>query len=85
MPQNDARACGRAIDTPISCSRCGGRFPSPGIHRNGQIYCCDKCAEGPDKKMMARMLIPAVGLVLFGSALGWSIARIRYSHVSHDC
>lgn len=57
------------------CDRCGGRFPGPGISRNGRVYCCDLCAAGPGKKMMVRMLPAAAGLLGLGLLLGWSAAR----------
>jgi hypothetical protein len=66
-------------DSDLSvCDRCGGQFPGPGVSLNGRIYCCDKCAKGPGAKTMIRMLLPATGLVVLGSVLGWSFARIRH-------
>jgi hypothetical protein len=46
-----------------TCARCKGKFPEPGIEKNGKLYCCDKCAKGP-KQMMFKV-IPAV-LGVFG-------------------
>lgn len=45
------------------CARCKGRFPGPGIEKDEEIYCCDKCAKGP--RRMIPKVIPAV-LAIFG-------------------
>lgn len=58
------------------CAYCGGRFPAPGVQRDGRVYCCDKCADGAGR-MPLRMLVGAG--VFFGlvAAFGWA-ARHRY-------
>jgi hypothetical protein len=54
-----------------TCARCKGKFPGPGIEKNGKVYCCDKCARGA-KQMMFKV-IPAV-LRVFG--LGFLIGYL---------
>jgi hypothetical protein len=52
------------------CARCKGKFPGPGIEKEGKVYCCDKCARGPKKMMfkMAPIIAGIFGLgLLFGS------------------
>jgi len=71
MALRKAEAAGHAIET---CDRCGGRFPGIGVRINDRVYCCDKCAEGP-QQMMPRMLLMSVVLLSVGAALGWSISR----------
>lgn len=56
-----------------TCARCGGRFPRPGITKDGKVYCCDKCAAGPMAmmpRMALRMLPVAALLVGIGAILG---------------
>lgn len=80
MSRNIPNAPEHASSGLNTCDRCGGHFPGPGIRQGEHLYCCDKCAQGPSKKMMVRMLLPAAGLITFGYALGWSVTRIRHSH-----
>lgn len=63
-------------DAMQRCARCGGRFPGPGVERNGHLYCCDKCAAGAGT-MMLRMLAMASAFVGIGAAPGWTAAKIR--------
>lgn len=62
-----------------TCARCGGHFPAPGVARLGRVYCCDKCAEGADGRMGARMRVrkasQLAAFVGLGAALGWLAAR----------
>lgn len=51
------------------CARCGGKFPHPGMEKNGKLYCCDKCAEGP-KGMIPKMLPMILGLLGLGFLVG---------------
>jgi GH15 family glucan-1,4-alpha-glucosidase len=60
-----------------TCARCGGRFPAPGVERNGRVYCCDKCADGAGR-MPLRMLVGAGVCFGLGAALGWAASRQRY-------
>jgi hypothetical protein len=51
-----------------TCYRCKGKFPGPGIEKEGKLYCCDKCAKGP-KIMLAKlpiMLIMAGAIFMLG-------------------
>lgn len=57
------------------CARCGGRFPAPGVGREGRVYCCDNCAIGPSPKMMARMLPTVIALLGASAAAGWLAGR----------
>ncbi|MGR3650648.1 MAG: hypothetical protein ACU0B5_02065 [Roseovarius sp.] len=61
------------------CARCGGHFPAPGVARLGRIYCCVKCAGGPDGRMRARMRVrkasQGAALVVLGAAMGWLAAH----------
>lgn len=45
------------------CARCKGKFPGPGIEKEGKVFCCDKCVRG--FRGMAPKVIPAV-LGVFG-------------------
>lgn len=54
-----------------ACERCKGKFPGPGIEKEGKVYCCDKCAKGPGRMMP--IIIPAV-LGAFG--LGFLAASL---------
>lgn len=59
-----------------SCARCRGRFPGPGVERDGKLYCCDKCAAGPNPKMMLFRMAPMALMVLGAGALaGWLAGR----------
>lgn len=60
------------------CARCGGRFPGPGVERDGKLHCCDMCAEGP-KRMMPRILPIAALLIGAGALLGANLAKRRYA------
>ncbi len=61
-----------------TCARCGGRFPGPGVEKDGKVYCCDKCAAGPAQMvppMALRMLPIAALLVGVGVLIGRYSAR----------
>lgn len=58
-----------------SCARCGGRFPGPGVERGGKVYCCDKCAEGPNRASIRKL---AMALLPVGS--GFVIDRFLIRH-----
>lgn len=55
------------------CAMCGGRFPGPGIQREGQVYCCDRCAQG--KKMKAMVALEFGGTLVAGLVAGLLIGR----------
>lgn len=74
MNRNSASAPQYEKSDFSTCERCSGHFPGVGVRQDGHVYCCDKCAQGPSKKKMVRMLLPAVGLITVGFALG----RVRY-------
>ncbi len=59
------------------CAMCCGRFPGPGIKRHGEIYCCDKCAEGAEHKlrMMSGMALKLVGLVAIAVGAGFLLGQ----------
>lgn len=62
----------------ITCDRCGSRFPAPGVFRQGNVYCCDMCANGPGKMvpyMLPRALPAAVLLVAAGILVGYILPR----------
>lgn len=48
-----------------------GTVPGSGVSRDDRIYCCDKCAAGPNAKSIARTLFVMGGLVSAGAMLGW--------------
>lgn len=62
-----------------TCSRCGGRFPGPGVERQGQIYCCDKCAQGP-RRMLPRMMLRLLPIIVLLVGSGTLIGRYLSSH-----
>ncbi|MBI3910780.1 MAG: hypothetical protein HY320_07590 [Armatimonadetes bacterium] len=58
----------------LTCARCSGQFPGPGVTADEQIYCCDVCATGG---MMARPGMNWLGVATAaaaGALLGWWIA-----------
>jgi hypothetical protein len=69
------RGPGRADTVILICARCGGRFPGPGVPRNGRIYCCDKCAARRTARKMLRKLPVINALVGAGAALDWLWGR----------
>lgn len=73
--QADLDLCRQAEARLMVCARCDGRFPPPGIARNGRIYCCDKCAAGPDTTSMIRAL-GGTGMLMGAAAVaGWLVGR----------
>ena len=55
------------------CAMCGGRFPGPGVEREGKFYCCDRCAH--PSRMKAKMLLEFGGPLLGGLAGGFLLGR----------
>jgi hypothetical protein len=55
-------------------ARCKGKFPGPGIEKEGKSYCCDKCAKGSKK-----MLFPFVSIVLISIGLGFLTGSLRHN------
>jgi hypothetical protein len=62
----------------LTCARCGGHFPAPGVEQEGAVYCCDKCAQGP-RRMLPRMLAMGGVLVSLGALLGAMVSKGRPS------
>ena len=68
-----------AIESMQTCAMCGGRFPGPGIEKEGNAYCCDKCADYHLHKLhMAAAMAPKVlGILGIGALIGFFIGRNR--------
>jgi hypothetical protein len=43
-----------------------GKFPGPGVEKDGKLYCCDKCLKGSKK-----MLFEFVSIVLISIGVGF--------------
>jgi hypothetical protein len=53
-----------------TCARCKGKFPGPGIEKNGKVYCCDKCAKGP-QRMIVKFIPAVLGVFALGFFTGY--------------
>jgi hypothetical protein len=58
------------------CARCKGKFPGPGIEKEGKTYCCDKCAKGSKK-----MLFTFIPVLLISIGIGFLTGHLTYSNI----
>lgn len=58
------------------CARCKGKFPGPGIEKEGKVYCCDKCARGP-RRMIPKMIPAVLGIFGLGFLAGYLVKKDR--------
>ena len=61
------------------CAMCAGQFPGPGVQSQGNVYCCDKCADYHQHKihMLAAMAPKLAGVIGVGAMIGYFIGQRR--------
>ena len=62
------------------CARCRGRFPGPGVEREGRVYRCDLCAAG--LRGMARKRMRPMWAVILGVAAGLVVLSVAAGYVA---